>query len=320
MECYLNRRRPALTTVFAVVGQGYNLAWYKIESNTITRLTNPSDVVSSYVCKFSNSGAHLGVAGRIYNCDSGLISLKETLVTTSVEANAWSADDYYYTALGGAGTFDVWFRNGTTFTKLGGTLPTVPGQVEACDFSPNSNLIVVGHYTSPYVTTCSRSGSTLAKLTTNIPSSGTTVGACKFSPSGEFFAMGIYQTNFNVKIFGVNGNVFTLLTTLDDVPSAINGLAWSNDSQYLAVTGAVNYVTLYKRSGNTFTKLSYPSTGLAGNGQCAAFSKNDKYLAVGHASSPYFTVYSRSGDVFTKLSNPSTLPTNYISDISFTEI
>ncbi|MBN2157933.1 MAG: hypothetical protein JW807_00955, partial [Spirochaetes bacterium] len=49
------------------------------------------------------------------------------------------------------------------------------------------------------------------------------------------------------------------------------------------------YITIYKRSGDTFTKLPDPSTLPAGNGNGVAFSPDGKYLAVAHVSSPYIT-------------------------------
>ena len=69
------------------------------------------------------------------------------------------------------------------------------------------------------------------------------------------------------------------------------------------------YITIYKRSGDTFTKLSDPSSLPAGDGSGCAFSPDGAYLAVSHANSPYITIYKRSGDTFTKLSDPSSLPT-----------
>src|SRR5690606_5301938 len=64
----------------------------------------------------------------------------------------------------------------------------------------------------------------------------------------------------------------------------------------------------YKRSGDTFTKLSDPSTLPTSTVHGIAFDPTGTYLAVAHFDSPYITIYKRSGDTFTKLSDPSTLP------------
>jgi len=57
-------------------------------------------------------------------------------------------------------------------------------------------------------------------------------------------------------------------------------------------------------------KLANPSTLPTGSGYGVAFSSDDTYMAVTHATAPYITIYERSGDTFTKLANPSTLPTS----------
>jgi len=89
------------------------------------------------------------------------------------------------------------------------------------------------------------------------------------------------------------------------------GVSFSPDNTYLAVAHNTSpYVTIYKRSGDTFTKLSDPATLPAGASQTCAFSPDNTYLSVGHGISPYITIYKRSGDAFTKLSDPATLPVN----------
>ncbi len=95
-------------------------------------------------------------------------------------------------------------------------------------------------------------------------------------------------------------------------PSNGFGCAFSPDGMYLAVAHFSSpYITIYKRSGDTFFKLSNPSTLPAGYGYDCAFSPNGTYLAVAHWESPYITIYKRSGDTFTKLSNPSSLPAGH---------
>ena len=87
--------------------------------------------------------------------------------------------------------------------------------------------------------------------------------------------------------------------------------SFSHNDVYLAVShGSSPYITIYKRSGDTFTKLADPATLPTGTGESCAFSYDDVYLAVGHSTTPFITIYKRSGDTFTKLANPSTLPAN----------
>ena len=87
------------------------------------------------------------------------------------------------------------------------------------------------------------------------------------------------------------------------------GAAFSPDGSHLAVAHNYSpYITIYKRSGDTFTKLADPATLPTSSASGAAFSPDGTYLAVTHNNSPYITIYKRSGDDFTKLANPATLP------------
>jgi hypothetical protein len=86
-------------------------------------------------------------------------------------------------------------------------------------------------------------------------------------------------------------------------------VSFSSDNTYLAVAhGTSPFITIYKRSGDTFTKLANPAI-LPGNfGLGVSFSPDTIYLAVSHGNNPYITIYKRSGDIFTKLTNPAALP------------
>jgi hypothetical protein len=63
----------------------------------------------------------------------------------------------------------------------------------------------------------------------------------------------------------------------------------------MAVAHATSpYITIYKRSGDTFTKLADPSSLPTGDGRGVAFSSvGIDYLAVAHDTSPYVTIYPR---------------------------
>ena len=98
------------------------------------------------------------------------------------------------------------------------------------------------------------------------------------------------------------------------------GCAFDPTGTYLAVAhgGESPYITIYKRSGNTFTKLSNPSILPTGDGNEVAFDSTGTYLAVAHGGgSPYITIYKRNGDTFTKISNPSTLPAGIGRGVAF---
>lgn len=97
------------------------------------------------------------------------------------------------------------------------------------------------------------------------------------------------------------------------------GCVWSPDGTYFASAHATTapYLVIYKRSGNTFTKLATPATTPTGNAQKLKFSPDGNYLAVPHSSSPFITVYKRTGDTFTKLTNPTTLPVGTATSVAW---
>ena len=71
-----------------------------------------------------------------------------------------------------------------------------------------------------------------------------------------------------------------------------SGAAFSPDGTYLAVANSTSpFITIYKRSGDTFVKLADPSVLPASQAQGAAFSPDGACLAVAHYNSPFITIY-----------------------------
>ena len=93
----------------------------------------------------------------------------------------------------------------------------------------------------------------------------------------------------------------------------VNMPAWSPNGEFLAVVHQTTpFVTIYQRSGKTFTKLGGPVDLPASTGYGAGWSPNGEFLAVGHQTTPFITIYQRSGTTFTKLANPATLPASSV--------
>ena len=101
-----------------------------------------------------------------------------------------------------------------------------------------------------------------------------------------------------------------LLPAPAQLPAGLgNAAAFSPDGTYLAVAhNNTPFISIYKRSGDTYTKLANPADLPPGSGIAAAFSPDGTYLAVCHFATPFVTIYKREGDVFTKLANPADLP------------
>ena len=98
--------------------------------------------------------------------------------------------------------------------------------------------------------------------------------------------------------------------------------ALSAGGTYMSVAyEASPYITIYKRSGDTFTKLADPATLPTGVGLGVSWSPDGTYMSVSNGTaSPFITIYKRSGDTFTKLADPATLPTGVGRGVSFSLI
>ena len=111
------------------------------------------------------------------------------------------------------------------------------------------------------------------------------------------------------------------LSDLPNVPASSSyGVSFSGDGVYMAsVHTSSPYLSLYKRSGDTFTKLTDPSVIPPSTSYGCSFSDDGVYLAVVSSGSPYLSLYKRSGDTFTKLANPATNPTGIAYRASFSQ-
>ncbi len=187
-----------------------------------------------------------------------------------------------------------------------------------CEFSPNGMVLAIGGEISPFLNIYVRSGDYFIKRANTSISSlpPDEVMDLSFSPDGMYLAVAHNNSPY-ITIYkqstGYPDYTYTKLNTPSSAqlpPDNANCCAFSSDGNYLAV-GHWNtpYMAIYKRSGDTFTKLSNPSTLPAGDIESVAFSPDATYLAtVTGDATPYLSIYKRSNDTFTRLSPPSALP------------
>jgi hypothetical protein len=65
---------------------------------------------------------------------------------------------------------------------------------------------------------------------------------------------------------------------------------------------------IYKRSGDTFTKLANPAVFPSIQVNGCSFDNTGSYLATGAGEPNTLVIYKRSGDTFTKLADPAVMP------------
>jgi len=104
------------------------------------------------------------------------------------------------------------------------------------------------------------------------------------------------------------------------VPSGnILDISFSNDSNYLVMThDEAPYITLYKRNGDIFNKVSLSSPFETTVDQCE-FSPDGSLLAVSSKDSPYLTVYTKIDDIFAKIKLNNLTITSAIKSMKYTQ-
>ena len=113
--------------------------------------------------------------------------------------------------------------------------------------------------------------------------------------------------NSQINVYGQDIDSFTRIFS-QSPGGGVSGIAFSPNGQYMACSQGGPLIALYKRTGDTFTKLANPAGLPTGITYGVSFSADSNFLCVAHASSPFMTTYSRAGDTFTKLANPDVLP------------
>jgi len=97
-----------------------------------------------------------------------------------------------------------------------------------------------------------------------------------------------------------------------------SAISWAPNGNFVAIGHQTSpYISIYQRSGITFTKIADPSTLPVTSVDAIAWTPNSEILVVGHGSSPNLTLYQRSGTVFTKISDPATLPGGTVNCLSW---
>ncbi|QFF98901.1 WD40 repeat domain-containing protein [Psychrobacillus glaciei] len=200
------------------------------------------------------------------------------------------------------------------------TLTSVNGTPNSYSFSPDNKLLAVRNNTSPFLFIYRVEGDKYTKLPniSPMPTVGSSTGGnAIFSDDGKFFMVtnGEDRTNMGAPLlYAADGETFTNLPQSNTVPSRGSVfVAITCDNNYVPIAlDDSPYILIYKRSGNTLTKLANPS-GLPASGSWqVAFSPSGLFLAVSWfadgTSASALVVYKRNVDTFTKLANFSTMP------------
>lgn len=193
--------------------------------------------------------------------------------------------------------------------QLTATFPVtaLAGTGRCSTWAPQGDLVVTGHDSADYVratwfNATTGTYTTLASTAFSALPEGP-VYAAAFSPSGDYLALGIQHATAGkrLKVYRRTGLSFVEVTTGSNpgtYPTGnVNALVWTLDEKYLWAGHATSpYVSIYLRSGDTFTKQTNPATLPTAQVNALATSyyssSGNHYVYVGHNySSRQFTFY-----------------------------
>lgn len=111
----------------------------------------------------------------------------------------------------------------------------------------------------------------------------------------------------------------TSLGTPGTLPTSFaNTCKFSPDGRFLAFGSTTTpYISIFERSGTTFTKLADPLTLPPAVIHGLDWSPDGSLLACAHSTTPYFTTYQRQGLNFKALGTPGTLPVSSGNGLCF---
>lgn len=289
-------------TLFAVGGSGSPvLRLYSFNGATFTLLSNPAIMPTGAVngLDFSPDGTMLAVAHAtspfltVYNISGTTFTKRTDPASTPVGgANgvAWAANNTHLAVGHGSSPFVSFYHVGGLITKMPNptTLPTGTVRGLSYDVENPSGRFAVGYNTAPYLSAYTWDGTTYQKSF----DMANTAYAYQVDYSDTYLASSVFGTN-TVKIWGLTGAAITTITLTGGASNFAYGVAWNADGNYLAIAHDLTpFVSVYSRSGTTFTKLANPATLPTGSSVDADWSDDNQYLAIGHSNSPFFTAYS----------------------------
>lgn len=242
-------------------------------------------------------------------------------------ALAFSSDNVYLAAVhsGSSPYLYIYKRSGLLLTKLPDPL-VLPTSAARLAFTPDTTYLAVTQTVSPYLTIYKRSGDTFTKIPGPLLGPGNEGHGIAFSPDGFILAVGQTRDPL-LTLYKRSGDTFRQLPTVTDKPFAAPWEPWatsydlsfSPNNAYLAVVNnmADKGIYIYKREGDSFTKLADPATIPGGGAVSVGWSQSSTYLAVGTNVAPYIFVYKRSDDTFTKLADLPATATTRIDGVGF---
>lgn len=275
-----------------------------------------------YIATVASSLSHGGVwlwkrTGDVaFTRQANLPAITGTAVTPGIVR--FSPDGTHLAVFGNNARFIVYRRDGDTFTKLpdpplmSNAAPSV--SYPLASYTPDSQYLVVGVSTTPFINIFKRSGDTYTRLTTNISTATSAINSVAVSPDNKYIFCGIGGAPF-INVYERNGDAFTKLPTPTNRPSAAMFQyqpTVSPDGKYFLHGSAAGLVAYEIKNGDLI-KLKYPDNTFSPDQWIGrthdrmAFSKNGNMLVVAmssQAATGYQSILTRSYNTSTHFRVP----------------
>lgn len=120
-------------------------------------------------------------------------------------------------------------------------------------------------------------------------------------------------------IYPTTDNIYvgTMETTPQTSTKKVDFITQKDESYAVYPLTGSPYLSIQKRSGDTFTPISIPGDLPSSAINSAKFSSDNLYLALAHNTAPYVSIYKNLNGEFIKLNDPNILPSASTHDITF---
>jgi WD40 repeat protein len=300
---------------------------YKRTNDVFAKLATPSNVPGEIArkCKFSPDGKILVVCHSSidhiissYNVEGDIFTKFDfNFMPNKPDVSGWEpafskCGNFLALSVAGAIRVLLYKIESNNLYKQNDPLILPGNGTRALCFSPGSEYLGVGFSSSPNFNIYKLDN--LTKLgDPDIVSLYNSIGGIGITPDSKYI---IFGNGYGVPYIHIYKMENDIVKMVPDAPlikpaGASNGVSISPDGIYTAISHSVSpFITIYKRDGDTFTKLANPDVLPTSNGWDISFSPCGNYLGISHSASPFMTIYKRNGDIFTKLANPATLPSS----------